>query len=292
MANMRAHTPWWAGVLALAGLAMAQAPAAVTLVPSYKPGQKLVYSASIQSQIGADATMNTVAEIEMDILPGATPGHFDTAMHFTKYATTAQATNPANQASLAQEAASEDHAALSMTPTRFRVAPGMITVLARANGPSYDQAVEMLEELARTDSLPEGPVSVGNHWTRERSRAIPTLNFSVALTLPCALTSFGNLDGQPTAMVTIHSDGSTPLPPGSLPGSQQLAAQGLVPEATIRFDNDTTSQYRIADAVLLESQSQSHNHMEIRFIGPSPNARTTETDIASSATLKLEKSSQ
>lgn len=265
----------------MGGAALAQ----VTLVPTYAPNSHLFYSVAIHSAIGTRATMDTDAEVDMHVLPGATPGSFDAEMRFTRFKTTVKADSAADQAGLAQQSAATDHAAMTMAPAHFRVTPQKFTTVSRPQGPDYDQPVEMLEELARTDDLPTGPATVGNRWTRERSRALPTMNFSVALTMDCSLTA---ADGK-TATIAVHSHGSTPLPPGSLPGSQAMAAQGLVPEATVSFDTTATSVYQATDAILQQTTSDTHNRMHIRFVGPSPQAQTTDTNIDSSATVKLER---
>lgn len=275
-----------------AGWAAAQAPA-VTLVPRYTPNSHLFYSLVINSAIGSDATMVTTGEIDMHILAAAAPGSFDAEMRFLKYATTVKSASAADQTALAQQTATSDQAAQSMAAARFRVAAGKITVLSRPAGSQYDQPVEMLEELARDDSLPPGPASVGAQWSRHRTRQIPTMNFSVALKLDCSLTAVGPgpgaFSGQPAATIVVRSQGSTPLPPGSLPGSEALAAQGLVPEATVSFDTTATSIYRVADAILEQTSSETHNRMHLSLVGPSPDARTTDTEINSTATVQLER---
>ncbi|HXR97668.1 MAG TPA: hypothetical protein VN709_07475 [Terriglobales bacterium] len=280
----------WLVVLA-ASAAAAQAspgPKTVTLLPTYVPDSHLNYSVVIHSSIGTRATLDTTAAVDMHVLSGATPGNFDAELKFTKYATTVKADLPADQTNLEQQSSAIDHAALTMTPAHFRVSPGKVEVIARPNGADFDQPVEMLEELVRTDGLPNGPVAVGNHWTFTRSRDIPTMNFSVALAMDCSLTAFGEQNGQPTATIVIHSHGSTPLPPGSLPGSQEMASQGLVPEASVAFDTDATSVYRAKDAVLESTTSETNNQMHIKFIGPSPNAQTMDTTIHSTSTVRLE----
>lgn len=283
------RTCFWVLLAGIAAAAQgAPGPKTVTLLPTYAPDSHLTYSVVIHSAIGTRATMDTNAAVDMHVLPGATPGNFDAELKFTKYATTVKADLPADQTSLEQQSSATDHAAQTMTPAHFRVSPGKIEIIARPNGADFDQPVEMLEELVRTDGLPNGPVGVGNHWTFTRSRDIPTMNFSVAIAMDCSLTAFGEQNGQPTATITIHSHGSTPLPPGALPGSQEMAAQGLVPEASVAFDTDATSIYRANDAVLESTTSETNNQMHIKFIGPSPNAQTMDTTIHSTSTVRLE----
>ncbi|MGH9482218.1 MAG: hypothetical protein ACRD1L_09005 [Terriglobales bacterium] len=280
-----------------AGQAYGQAPGQVagqvkvTLQPRYPPGTKLLYAISIHSSIGSKATMDTTAEAEMSVQPGTAPGSFEAAMRFTKFSTMVKTDDANTLADLTKQAAATDHAAVSMAAARFQVGTGAFQVLFRQAGADYDQPVEMLEELARTDELPSGPTAVGEHWTRQRTRAIPTMNVSVPLTLDCSLTGMGQAEGRPTAAITVHSQGNATLPPGALPGSDQLAAQGLVPEATIVFDTTSHSQFRVADAVLLETTSQTHNQMNLKLVGPSPQAGNSVTDIDSTATVKLESSS-
>ena len=277
-------------MLAFAAFAIAQAaaPIAVTLIPHYMAGSTLYYAVAIHSDLGGKATMDTAAEIALRILPGSPAGGFDTEMHFTKFATTVHASGQV-LAGLQKQAATTDHAALTMTPARFQVALGKFQVLARQAGPDYDQPVEMLEELVRTDALPTGATAVGSQWTRHRTRDLPTMNASVALTLQCQLTAVAPVAGQPAATITVHSLGNTTLPPNALPGSQAMAAQGLVPEATVAFDTTATSIYRVADAVLLQTTSQTSNQMHIKLVGPNPQAGSQESDINSTASVKLEK---
>ena len=285
----RAHT---AGSFALTTLlalaAAAQLPSKpVTLVPDFAPGAVLTYSIAIHSEIGTRVQMDTSAEIAMHILAGATPGNFDAELRFTKYSTTVKADNATDRQSVAAQAAATDHTAQSMPAVRFRVDGQQFTTVSRPQGANYDQSVQMLAELARMDTLPTGPTTVGARWTRVRTQQIPTLNFSLPLTLECQLTAVGMLDGHLSATVVVHSHGSSQLPPGSLPGTQQMAAQGLIPEATVGFDTTATSRYRLPQTVLELATSTTHNSMNVRFIGPSPQAQTNNTDIDSTATVKL-----
>lgn len=277
----------WAGAL-LTGLA---AQASMTLTPHYPANAHLFYALTIHSAIGSRATLDTKAEVEEHILPGATPGHFEAELRFTQFQTTVKATSPDDEKALSDQAAATAHAALSMQPPRFQVTPEAFTVESRSPGGDYDQPVEMLAELVRTDDLPTGPVHVGSRWTRQRDQPIPTMNASVKLTMDCSLTALGGANGQSTATIAVHSDGNTQLPPNALPDSAALAAQGLVPEAHVSFSTDSTAVYRVADAILQQTTSETHNAMEIRFVGPSPNAQTTTTNIDSNATVKLERMS-
>jgi len=273
-------------LLALA--AAAQMPSkAVTLVPDFAPGSVLTYSVAIHSNVGTHIQMDIKAEIAMHILAAATPGNFDAELRFTQYTSTVKADNPTDQQSVAAQAAATDHAAQSMPAVHFRINGSQFTTVSRPQGADYDQPVQMLAELARMDTLPTGPTTVGARWTRVRTQQIPTLNFSLPLTLECQLTAVGTLDGQPSATVVVHSHGSSQLPPGSLPGTQQMAAQGLIPEATVGFDTTATSRYRLPQAILDLATSTTHNTMDIRFIGPSPQAQTSNTYIDSTATVKL-----
>lgn len=257
-------------------------------MPSYASGETLYYSIAIHSNIGGKATLDTTAEAAIAILAGAAPGRFDAEARFTRFTTAVQA-DPDDLAALKKQSSDTDQAATSMGAARFRMTAGQFTVISRPNGPQFDEPVEMLEELVRTDALPTAPVTVGEHWTRTRTRAIPTLEFSVPLTLDCVLTELAPVGSVRAATVTVHTTGHTPLPPGSLPGSQELAAQGLVAEAAVGFDTTATAHYRLPDSVLLESTSENHNSMQIKLVGPSPHAGTTNTDIDSTSTVKLER---
>jgi hypothetical protein len=265
----------------------AQAP--VTVAPRYAPGERLTYAIAIHSTLSSGATLDTSAEAELRVQSAAGPGAFTVAARFTRYTTRIRAQSPDNLAALRKQSAATDHAALSMAPAEFAVTPAAFKTVSRQPGGVYDQPVEMLEEIVRTDSLPSGPTAVGAAWTRTRSRSIPTLNVSVPLRLDCSLTAVAPYAGQPAATIVTRAQGQVALPPGSLPGSKELAAQGLVTEATVRFDTTATSHYRLADGVLLESSSSSHNHLHISLVGPSPAAKTTEADVHSTSTVKLEK---
>ncbi|HXE31029.1 MAG TPA: hypothetical protein VN515_04440 [Terriglobales bacterium] len=267
-----------------AGSLGAQSPARVSLVPNYQPDSHLFYAVTIHADIGPQSTLDTDAEVDMHILPGASLGNFEAELRFTRFHTVVKA-DAASQAALSAQVADTDKKAVSMAPVHVRSTTGALTLVSRAAGADYDQPVEMLEELARTDELPSGPASVGNQWTRQRSEPIPQVNFSLALTLECTLKA---LDAR-TATLQVHSFGSSPLPPGSLPGSDQMAAQGLVAEPTVSYDTDATVQYRVPDAVLEQTNATTHNHMQIRYVGPSPDAHTSEIAINSTSTVKLEK---
>lgn len=267
--------------------------AAVRLVPSYPANARFTYAIDIHTGIGSQASMDTRATAEIHILPGAMPGRYDADLRFLAYHTTAQADDPAAEQKIKEQATASDHAATSMTPVHVHIDGGQLTLVARPMGAAYDQPVEMLVQLARTDSLPKHAVHVGDRWTHQRTQPVPTLDFSVPLTLDSSLTRLvppsAATGNQPAATVTVHAHGQARLPPNAMPGASELAAQGLVPEASIRFDTTAVSDYRLPDVVLLQTHSDSHNHMHVRFIGPSPNARTTDTDIHSTATVKLTK---
>lgn len=283
-------------VLLLSALA-AQIPARVTLVPTYTAGERLYYSVSIHTDINttvnqgapSHSTLTTEAEIELHILPGAQPGNFQAEMRFTRYHTTAQSADPSTQAQLQQKMAQDDADAAGMTPARFQVAHGQFSILARQPGGQYDQAVDMLSEMVRTEDLPTGPVSVGAQWTRARSRQLPGMNASLPLTLHCSLTALGSAQGQPTATIAVHAEGQADLPPTALPGADALARQGFVPIGKLSSNTTATSQFRAADAVLLASASETHSQVSIQLIGPTPQPQTTDSLIHSTGTVKLER---
>lgn len=278
------------GVVALFGLSAAlAAQAKVTLVPRYVPGTHLYYSVLIHATITSRATLDTKAEVEMTILPGAQPANFTAALRFTRFATTVQAAQPDDQAALTVQAATTDRAALTMEPARFAISPGGVKILARAAGPQYDQPVDMLEELARTDNLPSGAVAVGGTWTRHSNRPIPTVSATVPVTTDCTLASVGAAGADPT--VTIHevSNGDADLPADSLPGASTYTAQGLTVEAHISIQAEATAVYRLSDAVVEQITSESHNRLLIKLIGPNPQAGTSATESVSRATVKLER---
>ncbi|TAN23037.1 MAG: hypothetical protein EPN33_05975 [Acidobacteria bacterium] len=285
-----------AGTLLTLG-AMAQAPQTVRLATTYTPNSWLVYSISATTKIttrtgpGAalHATLVTQAEAQLHVLPGATTNDFEIAARFNKYSTTVRADNAAQKAGLEKQAAATDQAAVAMKPALFRVVNGVFSTVFRQPGDHYDQPADMLSELTRNDVLPRRPVAVGAQWTRTRERAIPTTTISMPLTLRCRLAALGSEHGDRTAAIAVDSTGSANLPPGSLPDSQKLASQGLVPLG--RFSTKTTanSVYRVADGVLLATSSQTHSSMQLQFIGPSPQAATSDSEIDSTGSVKLEK---
>lgn len=285
------HVRPGAALLALTGLfAMpwrAQSPG-VALVPNYKPGTHFFYALQLHSAIASRATLDTTAEVDMQILPGSTPGHFRAGARFTRFSTTVKAEAANDQAALAVQSAATDKAAVTMQPAQFEVSSAGLQVLSRASGADYDQPVDMLEELIRTDSLPTVAVTVGKHWTRSRPRPIPGLNASVPLTMDCSLAALGTRDGAATATIEVHAHGEAVLPPDALPGAASLEAQGVVPDAHVSLATDASAVYRVSDAVLLEITSQSHNQLQIKLIG-GPQAGSSTTVSTSSATVKLEK---
>lgn len=280
---------------AMLTLAAAQAP--IRLAVTYTPDSWLLYSAVIHTEIvtrsgpgaGLRAVLDTQAEAQLHVLAGATTNNFEMEARFTRYTTTVTADNAQQKAELDKEAAAADQAATSMAAAKFRVAEGHFSIEFRQPGGAYDQAVDMLSELARTDELPAGPVTIGSQWTRARARSIPQTTVSMPLTLHCTLTALGRADGFADATITMDTSASANLPPGSLPGTQELARQGLVPLGTFRFHTEATSRYRVADGVLLETHSDTHSDMKLEFIGPSPQAATSDSDIHSTGTVKLEK---
>lgn len=282
---------WLAGfllsLLVLALPVLAQAPT-VSLVPNYQPGTHFFYLLQVHSTISTRATLDTTAEVDMQILPGSVPGRFRASMRYTRFTTTVKADASADQAALALQAAATDKAAVAMQAPEFEASGTTLQVLSRTPGPDYDQPVDVLEELVRTDSLPTGPVSVGSHWTRTRSRPVPGMNASVPLTLDCSLTGLGARDGAATASVRVEARGNAILPADALPGAAAMEAQGVVPDARVSVSSDATAIYRAADAVLLSISSESHNQLEIKLIGGAqPQSNTTES--VSSATVKLER---
>ncbi|HET9783476.1 MAG TPA: hypothetical protein VFP94_00830, partial [Terriglobales bacterium] len=167
------------------------AAAQVTLVPRYSPGAQLYYAVTIHSDINtttnqtqhSSATLDTQAEIEMHIVSASQPGTFQAEMRFTKYHTTTASADAALLAQLEQKSAHDDASAVAMTPARFSVSAGKFTLESREPGSDYDQAVDMLSELVRTEDLPTGPVGVGAQWTRARNRDIPGMSAKLPIVL-------------------------------------------------------------------------------------------------------------
>ncbi|MGH9413063.1 MAG: hypothetical protein ACRD0Y_04915 [Terriglobales bacterium] len=286
---------WFCAILALA--AVAQVPGSIRLATTYTPNSWLLYSISVHSTLvtattqhaAMHATLDTEAEAQLHILPGATTNNFEVSARFTRYKTTAATDNPAQKAELEQQASATDRAATSMKPAVFRVANGTLRITFRQPGDNYDQPVDMLSEIVRNDDLPSGAVTVGAQWTRTRTRSIPKTTIAMPLTLHCRLSALGSEAGEKTAVIVINSAASANLPPGSLPGSQQLAREGLVPLGKFSFNTVATSTYRAADGVLLGTKSQTHSNMNLQFIGPSPQAVTSDTEIHSTGSVRLEK---
>ncbi|MGH9466561.1 MAG: hypothetical protein ACRD1Y_04340 [Terriglobales bacterium] len=292
---------FWAALAGAAFLSpcVAQAPETVHLATTYKPGSRLLYAISVKATVDTssgsasrEATLNTRAEAELQVLPGATTNQFEIAARFTRYQTTVSAQDPAQLATLAKIEAAGDKASIGMPPARFRMAGGIFTVVSRAAGVQYDQGVDMLGELVRNDDLPPGDATVGAQWTHPRTRNIPQTNVSMPLTLHCRLTALGRENGAATAVIEITSAGSAKLPPGSLSDSRALARQGLVPFGKFSFHTVEDATYRVSDGVLLGTSSQTHSSVEIQLIGPSPQARTMDSNIQSTGTVRLESERQ
>jgi len=258
----------------------------------YPAGATYAYGVTLHSTIGNRATIGTTAEVEIRILTAGGPNNYEATLRFTRFATTVESTDAQAKAGLVKQSADTDHAAVTMQPVKVKVTPDTFTIESRSPGADYDQPVEMLTQLARADVLPSGPVQVGSSWTRVRTQPIPTMNTSVALHMQCSLVAVGEAGGQPAVTLRVVSTGNAELPAGSLPGSDELARQGLVAVATVGFNTDATSEYRRADAVLLSSKSETRNHMHVKLVGPSPNATAYDTDITSSSTVKLLKAEQ
>src|SRR6185437_14712342 len=265
-------------LLLLVALPAQMPPAAqVTLVPHYTPGAQLYYAVAIHSDVAtttnqtqqSSATLDTQAEIEMHILSASKPGTFEAEMRFTKYHTTVASADAAVKAQLQEKSAHDDASAVAMTPARFSVAAGKLTLESRQPGSDYDQAVDMLSELVRTEDLPTGPVGVGAQWTRARNRDLPGMHAN----LP----------------ITLHSSGAADLPPGSLPGAQEMARAGVVPIGKISSNTVSTSRFRTDDAVLISSSSETHSQVSIQLVGPTPTPQSTDSLIHSTGTVKLER---
>lgn len=283
-----------AAVLTL--VAAAQTSQTVRLATTYTPDSWLLYSVSATTKIATrtsqgavHATLVTQATAQLHVLPGAATNDFEIAARFSQYRTTVTADNAAQQAELEKQAAATARAAAAMAPARFRVVNGVFSIVFRQPGDNYDQPVDMLSELVRDDVLPRQPVAVGARWTRTRERAIPTTTISMPLTLRCQLAALGSEHGERTATIAVDSAGSANLPPGSLPDSQKLASEGLVPLGAFSTKTMATSIYRVADGVLLATRSQTHSSMQLQFIGPSPQAATSDSEIDSTGSVKLEK---
>ena len=285
-------------LLLLVALPAQMPPAAqVTLVPHYTPGAQLYYAVAIHSDVAtttnqtqqSSATLDTQAEIEMHILSASKPGTFEAEMRFTKYHTTVASADAAVKAQLQEKSAHDDASAVAMTPARFSVAAGKLTLESRQSGSDYDQAVDMLSELVRTEDLPTGPVGVGAQWTRARNRDLPGMHANLPITLQCSLTGVGNDQGQATATISVHSSGAADLPPGSLPGAQEMARAGVVPIGKISSNTVSTSRFRTDDAVLISSSSETHSQVSIQLVGPTPTPQSTDSLIHSTGTVKLER---
>lgn len=286
-----------AAVFCAAGQAAAPAQT-VTVTPHYVPGAAYTYDLQIDSHIlrsGAGVKANQPAELTntsrvlMQVLPQAqqTGGGALIELRFLQYRTTVRADASLQQA-LQKEMSATDSAAIEMAPVRIQLQPdGTTKVVERPQGDVFDQPVSVLEQFARTDMLPTGPVAVGAHWTHTRIQELPTMHFSMPLQMQCTLAGAQTAHGQPVATIAVKMQGASTLPPDGIPNEQQLAAAGFAAKGSISIAGSSSNQYREADGILLSSSSQNHSVLKIELIGPTPQPQDVNTTIDSTGTVKL-----
>jgi len=282
---------------ALLGAAQTAAPAAtVSVTPHYAPNATYTYDLQIDSHIlrsGAGAKSNQPAELSntsrvlMHVLPVAPAGGTVIELRFLQYHTSVRA-DAAMQQTLQEQMTEGDDAAANMAPVRIQLQPdGSTKVIERPQGAVFDQPVSVLEQFARTDMLPVGPVAVGAHWQRTRLQDLPTMHFSLPLQMQCTLTGSHQQHGQAVAGIAVQMQGSSKLPPDGIPNAKQLAAAGYAASGSIAITGSSNNQYREADGILLASSSQNHNVLKIELVGPDPIPQDIVTTIDSTGTVKL-----
>jgi len=270
--------------------------ATVQLTPHYAPNATYTYDLEIDSHIlrsgagaGNPAELINASRVLMHVLPAAQQqgGGAVIELSFLQYNTTVRA-DASLQEALQKETSETDESARQMAPVRVQLQPdGTTKIVERPQGAVFDQPVAVLEQFARTDMLPIGPVAVGTHWKRTRIQDLPTMHFSLPLQMQCTLTGVQAVKGQPAATIAVQMQGASPLPPDGIPNAQQLAAAGLVARGSIDITGSSNNQYRETDGVLLSSSSQNHNVLKIQLMGATPEPQDVTTTIDSTGTVKL-----
>lgn len=281
---------------ALLCAAQAPAPATITVTPHYAPNATYTYDLQIDSHIvraGAGATSSQPAELTntsrvgMHVLPQSPVGGAIIELRFLQYHTSVRA-GVSLQQQLQEQMAESDDAATHMAPVRIRLQPdGSTKVIERPQGAVFDQPVSVLEQFARTDMLPVGPVAIGTHWQRTRVQDLPTMHFSLPLQMQCTLAGSQKEHGQAVASIAVQMQGSATLPPDGIPNVQELAAAGYAASGSIAITGTSNNQYREADGLLLSSSSQNHNVLKIELVGPTATPQDVTTTIDSTGTVKL-----
>ncbi len=271
-------------------------PATVTVTPHYAAHATYTYDLQIDSHIlrtGAGVTSSQPAEltntsrVEMHVLSPSPTGSAIIELRFLQYHTSVRA-DASLQRQLQEQTAESDDAAAHMAPVRIQLQPdGSTKVTERPQGAVFDQPVSVLEQFARTDMLPVGPVAIGMHWQRTRVQDLPTMHFSLPLQMQCTLTGSQKEHGQAVARIAVQMRGSSQLPPDGIPNAQQLAAAGYAATGSIAITGMSNNQYREADGLLLSSDSQNHNVLKIELVGPTATPQDVITTIDSTGTVKL-----
>lgn len=268
------------------------APATITLRPRYAAGEQLRWRVKIHSaitrQLGAggeqSASLDNQALATMRV-DAATDLGATVTMTVSGYHTAVSGLGPL-AAALRLSTAKVDAAAAAMGPLRLRIVYGgedqTLNPPADANA---EEPAMMLEQLARTDSLPPGATAVGQRWTRERVQRLPGLRFSMPTQLRGTLTGLRRGPRGWIAELNIRANANSPLPPDSIPQFSEFAARGLAARATLTFTGDTDSEYDVASGVLAAANSRTTNLLRIVLQGAAPQATTLLTRIDSTGAV-------
>lgn len=267
-------------------------PATVTIQPRFTPGEVLRWQIQIHSAITRDmngqissASMDNQTSAQMRIVSSDATGTV-AELTITQYRTRVSGMD----ALATSLRASEDQtaaAATLMPPVRVKiVAGGANQTLSAPVGDQFAEPVTMLEQLARTDSLPSGATHVGDHWTRQRVQDLPSLHFSLPTTLQCSLTGLQWAANRWLATIAVRSNASSVLPPSAIPGFSDFAAQGYASKATLDVTGDSSGRYDVAQGTLQGATSQTHNLLRIELVGPQPQPLHISTRIDSTGSVQ------
>lgn len=287
------------GILSIIALTLAAGaqsapapPATVTIQPHWQAGQVLRWRLTIHSTLTRDAegqsqtaTLDNHSLAQMKIV-SASPDGAVAELSVLSYKTDVSGLD----AVAGQLRADEDKlsaAAPTLAPLRVRIVNGGENqILSAPQGSEYAEIVNMLEQLARTDTLPAGATRVGDQWTRQRVQKLETLHFSLPTTLRCALRRLDWTPGGWQAEISVTTSADSALPPSSIPNFTEFAQQGYAAKATLNITGTATAKYQVATGMLASASSETHNLFRIELTGPQPQPIAITTRIDSTGTVE------
>lgn len=295
----RGRWPLGAGCLLIIALASGaaaqsapQAPATVTIQPRWQAGAVLRWQVRIHSSLTRTAPQATEsASLDNQTLAQMKVESVDAGGAVADLSVVSYKTQVSGLSALAEQLrASEDRlaaAAPALAPVRIRlVAGGENQVLSAPSGDEYSEIEDMLEQLARTDSLPLGATRVGDHWTRQRVQNLATLHFALPTALRCSLARLDWTGQGWQAVIAVNSDADADLPPSSIPNFSEFAKHGYAPKAHLSVSGTATARYAVATGMLDGADSQTHNLLRIDLVGPEPKPIEILTRIDSTGSVR------